>query len=299
MELTIRSEFDISDVKFTAGKLTEDIPVYLNEDRSGGPLKIAVDVRHAEVSKLRRLDFGPLLYSLIGTFCREYLGAILRKKSPKFFGSGAINLDSLEKKRSEMWVLVKDDIHTVSRTSRRQVMRRSDVHTITAGGATAHPGQNEPPLVRYPKLLHIQGDAEFAEILGYYIRIPDPATAAFGDVIKQYDNRGVVWAGNKVLFVASDGINSAFQFEVRLEHVITTGTGDQRTNEGAEQAVRSVQEVNGGLYFPLPSVLESVLVPSEHDEIRIEVSSGDWIDTKNAHAWRARDEENDAAGMAP
>ena len=298
MELTIRSEFDIADVQFTVGKLTEDIPVYLNEDRSGGPLKIFVDVRHPEISKLRKLEFGPLLYSLVGTFCREYLGVVLRKKSPKFFGTGAINLDSLEKKRSEMWVLVKDDIHTVSRTSRRQVVRRSDVHTITAGasGSATH-AQYEPPLVKHPKLLHIQGDEEFADILGYYIRIPDPATAAFGDVIKQYDNRGVVWAGNKILFVASDGISSAFQFEIRLEHVITTGSDGERTNEGAERAARSVQQVNDGLYFPLPSVLETVLVPSEQDEIRIEVSSGDWIDTKSANAWRARDEGGDQSAI--
>ncbi len=227
-----------------------------------------------------------MLYSLIGTFCREYLGSILRKKSPKFFGSGAVNLDSLEKKRSELWVLVKDDIQTLSRTAKRQVVRQSDVHTITAGGHGSGVGSNEPPLVKNPKLLCIQGDEEFANILGYYIRIPDPATAAFGDVIKQYDNRGIVWAGNKMLFVASDGISSAFQFEVRLEHVISVGADGQRSMEGAEQTERSVQELNRGLYFPLPKILESVLVPGDQDEIRIEVSPGDWIDTKNAHAWR-------------
>jgi molecular chaperone HtpG len=289
LEMTIQSEFDIRDIEFTTGKLTEDIPVYIAEDRTVRPLRIAVDVRHAEVAKLRKLDFGPLLYSLIGTFCREYLGAILRKQSPKFFGSGAINLDSLEKKRSELWILVKDDIHTVSRTSKRQVVRSSDVHTINAGrgGGSALPSPSEP-LVKNPKLLRIQGDEEFVDILGFYIRIPDSATAAFGDVIKQYENRGIVWAGNKILFVASDGISSAFQFEIRLEHVISTEAEGLRTIEGAEQAERSIQEVSDGLYFPLPKVLESVLVPKGAEEIRIEVSSGDWIDTKTAHAWRAK-----------
>jgi len=289
LELTIQTEFDIRNIEITAGKLTEDIPVYMAEDRFARPLRISVDVRHPEVTKLKKLDFGPLLYSLIGTFCREYLGSILRKQSPKFFGSGAINLDSLEKKRSELWILVKDDIHTLSHSSKRQVVRSSDVHTINAGSGVSTQQTSHEPLVKNPKLLRIQGDEEFADILGYYIRIPDSATAAFGDVIKQYDNRGIVWAGNKVLFVASDGISSAFQFEVRLEHVISTEAEGLRSIEGAEQADRSIQEVSDGLYFPLPKILESVLVPTGAEEIRIEVSSGDWIDTKNAHAWRAKE----------
>ena len=60
-------------------------------------------------------------------------------------------------------------------------------------------------------------------------------------------------------------------------------------SQGAEQADRSIQEVSDGLYFPLPKILESVLVPTGAEEIRIEVSSGDWIDTKSAHAWRAKE----------
>ncbi len=288
LEMTIQSEFDVRNVKFTPGSLTEDIPVYLSDARGDGPLEIAVDVRHPEIAKLRKLEFGPLLYSLIGTFCREYLSLALRKRSPKFFGSGAVNLDSLEKKRSELWVLVKDDIHTVSRSAKRQVVRRSDVHTITAGGSAS-----SRPLVRNPKLLHIQGDEEFRDILGYYIRIPDPATKAFGDVIKQYDNRGSVWGGNKVMFVASDGISSAFQFELRLEHVVTTEVNGVQSTEGAEQLGHAVQEIEGGLYFPISVVLESHLVPAGDEAIRIEVSSGDWIDTESAHAWRAKEEEDD------
>ena len=292
LEMTIQSEFDIRDVEFSVGKLTEDIPVYVPEGRSARPLRISVDVRHAEIAKLRKLDFGPLLYSLVGSFCREYLGAILRKQSPKFFGTGAINLDSLEKKRSELWVLVKDEIHTVSRSAKRQVVRSSDVHTITAGGGGGGgTATQNAPLVNKPKLLHIQGDAEFSDILGYYIRVPDSATAAFGDVIKQYENRGTVWAGNKILFVASDGFSSAFQFEVRLETVITNPQDGGRAMEGADQAERSVQELNDGIYFPLPKALEKALVPEGDQEIRIEVSSGDWIDTKTSHAWRAKAED--------
>ena len=116
--MTIQSEFDVRNVKLTPGSLTEDIPVYLSDARGDGPLEIAVDVRHPEIAKLRKLEFGPLLYSLIGTFCREYLSLALRKRSPKFFGSGAVNLDSLEKKRSELGCWLRT-IFTQSREVRR------------------------------------------------------------------------------------------------------------------------------------------------------------------------------------
>jgi molecular chaperone HtpG len=291
LEMAIQLDYDVKHCKLTAGKLTEDIPVFLPERKAAGPLEIHVDVRHSEIAKLRRLDFGPLLYSLIGSFCREYLGSALRKQSPKFFGSGALNFDSLEKRRTEMWVLAKDDIHTVSKRSKRHVVTRSDVHTITAGGGGGgSTGADVPPLVAKPKLLNIQGDSEFADIVGYYIRIPDPATRAFGDVIKQYDRRASVWAGNKILFVAADGISSAFQFEIRLDHVIrTTNAGESHALEGAVELAQPVQELAEGLYFPIPSVLEKSLVPDGDDKILIEVSSGDWIDTQTSHQWKAKE----------
>lgn len=280
LEITINSEFEIQDTEFIAGSLTEDIPVYVQEAKSG-PLKVWVDIRHPEIVKLRQLEFGPLLYSLISTFCREYLGPTLRKQSPKFFGSGAMNFESLEKRRSELWVLIRDEIHTVS--SKRQTVRSSDIQTINVGSG----GQANSAVSNQikSKLLHIVGDGEFSSIFGYYIRIPDSSVQAFGDIIKQYEVRGVVWAGNKILFTTSDGFGSAFQFEVRLENVIIMPDG---AIEGAVELEHPIHELSGGLYFPLPEILEPSLIPVGAQEIRLEVTSGDWIDTKNANAWRAR-----------
>lgn len=294
LEMTIREAYDVKQVKLTPGDLTEDIPVFMSDEPAKSQmLEICVDVRHSEIVKLRKLGLTPLMYSMVAAFCREYLGPSLRKRSPKFFGSGAVNLDGLARRRSELWVIARDDIHSVSKKSQRQVVRRSDVHTVTAGGgdggAAISDGDSGEPATKTPKLLHIQGDEEFADIIGYYIRPPEPATRAFGDVIKECDNRGVVWAGNKILFVASDGISSAFQFEIRLDHLIVTSRDDgEQSVEGAEELARPVQELSEGLYFPVPQVLEPNLVPQGDDEIRIEVTSGDWIDMKTSHAWQAR-----------
>jgi molecular chaperone HtpG len=292
LEMTIREAYDVKQLNLIPGKLTEDIPVFLADESTKGTLEILVDVRHGEVSKLRTLGFTALMYSMVAAFCREYLGPSLRKRSPKFFGSGAVNLDTLARRRSELWVLLKDDIHTVSKKSQRHVVRSSDVHTVTAGGGGRPGGPEETPEagVRKPKLLHIQGDSEFSNIIGYYIRLPESATRAFGDVIKECDNRGVVWAGNKILFVASDGVSSAFQFEIRLDHLIVTCDDSGRESvEGAAELPRPVQELCEGLYFPIPSALEQRLVPHGSEEIRIEITSGDWIDIKTAHAWRPRE----------
>ena len=70
--------------------------------------------------------------------------------------------------------------------------------------------------------------------------------------------------------------------------MITNPHDGGRAMEGADQAERTVQELNDGIYFPLPTALEKALVPEGDQEIRIEVSSGDWIDTKTSHSWRAK-----------
>ena len=69
LELTIDRSYEVSRFRLTPGKLTEDIPVYVKEERKDGALDIVIDVRHTEVTKLEQLGFSPVLYSLISTFC--------------------------------------------------------------------------------------------------------------------------------------------------------------------------------------------------------------------------------------
>ena len=88
LELNVSKSYEIQNFRLIAGKLTEDIPVFIKEHGGSQPIEIFVDVRHREIAKLEPLGYGPLLWSLIGTFCREYLGPSLKKWSPRFLGTG-------------------------------------------------------------------------------------------------------------------------------------------------------------------------------------------------------------------
>lgn len=284
LELCISSTYDCSKVALIAGKLSEDLPVYI-KDPSAKSLAIYVDTQHQEVTKLQSVGMNPLAYSLIAAFCREYLGTALRQRSPKFFGSGAIDLEALAKKRSELWVLVKDDLEVHHKGARapveRAIMRATDVEIVVPNKQVITEQNSE----RKPKLLLIEGDdPEFSTIFGYYIRLPEGAVKAYGDVISECDSRGGAWAGNRILFIASDRISTAFQFEVRLDSLIHSDSSTGLDAEGSAEINQPIHELHNGLYFPIPPVLKSILVPSGDEEIRIEVRS-ELIDMANARKW--------------
>jgi molecular chaperone HtpG len=288
LEQTIVMGYDVTSARLIPGRLTEDVPVYV-PDSTRDRLTIYVDVRHPEITKLEALGISPLLMSMVSVFCREYLGGTLRSRSPKFFGSGAVNLDWLAKRRSELWVLLTDDIQVLTQGTQRQVVRSSDVQVVHAGRSFAgERTEVEGAPGRAPKLVRIEASEEFSDLSGYYLRIPTPASTAYGDVIQQCDIRGAVWAGNKILLVASDAISTAFQFEIRLDRIIATaGEGGGPVVGGSEELERPLQALFGGLYFPIPPPLEPFLVPSTRHEVRIEVRC-DWTDFTSAKAWEAR-----------
>jgi hypothetical protein len=58
---------------------------------------------------------------------------------------------------------------------------------------------------------------------------------------------------------------------------------------GAAEVEQPMQALFNGLYFPVPPQLETFLVPSGDQEIRIEVRC-DWIDFTSARSWEARAE---------
>ena len=288
---TIADVYQVNKVAFIPGSLTEDIPIYVANPASSATtsLRIYVDVRHEDVNKLAQLGITPLFRSMVSAFCREYLGPTLRSRSPKFFGSGAVNLDWLAQHRSEAWVLLTDDIAVVNRAVRRQVVTATDVRVVTAspglGTVQPHPDSNEEGIE--PKLLKIVGGEDFKTLDGYYLRIPNSAAEAYGDVIVASDDQGAVWMGNKILLVASDGISTAFQFEVRLDRLLLTAN-TKSLSQGAVAIDRSIQQLYGGLYFPLPTELEEHLVPVGNQEIRIEVRC-DWLDFAGSRGWEARE----------
>ena len=152
LEMNISRSYEVEDCRLVAGKLTEDIPVLLKEQGRGRPLVIIVDVRHPEITKLEGLGFTRILYSLISTFCHQYLGASLKKWSPRFFGNGAINLDLISRS-SELWILVKADIGVVQRGGKPEVITRSDIHTVSVGQCNQQeepsPSKSQPAYPTY------------------------------------------------------------------------------------------------------------------------------------------------------
>lgn len=287
LEMNIRKSYEIADFRLIPGKLTEDIPVYVKESLGSQAPEIFVDVRHKEIVKLEALGYTQLLYSLIAAFCREYLGPSLKKWSPRFFGDGALNLELLAKRRSEFWLLLKDDIGVVRKGGQRQVFTQSDVRVVTVGSGNQQ--QQESALGKHsPRLLQIIDDQSTTGVGGYYIRLPDTAFAAYGDLLPECDSRGVTWGGNRILYVASDTVSAAFQYEILLDEIVSTETNGETRGEGALALDRALQEIFGGLYFPIPKQLERYLVPQGAEEIRLQLNC-DWFDMRTARHWTPKD----------
>ena len=121
------------------------------------PIDIYIDVRHREVTKLEVLGYSQFLFSLIATFVREYLGPSLKKWSPRFFGDGALNLDLLAKRRSELWILLKDDIGVFRQGGRPEVVTRSDVRVVNAADAkqSQHDDDHGAEAEKPPRILQV------------------------------------------------------------------------------------------------------------------------------------------------
>lgn len=291
---TITDLYQVRDVLLMPGSLTEDIPVFVaNPSASKNtPLRIYIDSRNAEVEKLAQLGMTSLFRSMVSAFCSEYLGPSLRTRSPKFFGSGAINFDWLAKHRSEEWILLSDDIAVVSRAVRRQVVTAADIQVVVASPEEGDPLPTGNISGTQPKLVKIEGGNEFESLEGYYLRIPNSASEAYGDVIVDSDDRGAVWTGNRILLVASDAISTAFQFEVVLDRLLVAA-GSESLSQGAVVLQRPIQQLYRGLYFPIPTALEEHLVPVGDKKICIEVNC-DLLDFAGSRAWKAREDVDTA-----
>ena len=282
LEEVILASYDLPSAAIVAGRLTEYVPVYVRSE-AGKCLTVFVDTRHAEVTKLEGLGITPLFRSMVVVFCRQFLAPTLWSHSPKFFGSGAVNLDWLAKSRSELWVLLSKDIDVQRRAAQRQIVTRSDVQVVRTGESDASVAQVDQQ--RRPKLIKIEGSDEFSALSGYYLRIPNRASDAYGDVIQQCDSRCAVWAGNKILLVASDEISSAFQVDIHLDQLITSGPFGSPSHGGSSQEDRPLQSMYEGLYFPIAAELEVCLVPSGDGEVRLQIDC-EWIDFTSARVWQ-------------
>lgn len=288
LEFSLNKSYEVRSLRLLPGKLTEDIPVFVREHGKDKGLDILVDIKHPEIAKLESLGYTPILYSLVATFCHEYLGPSLKKWSPRFFGNGALNLELLSKRRSELWVLVKDDVGVVRKGGQKQVVTRSDVHVVDVRPGQGVAAQTDSAKSR-PRILRVVDLDGVTGIGGYYIRLPDSAFNAYGDLLPDCESRGVIWAGNKIEYVVSDALSAAFKYEIRLDQVVAAETsGGEVRAEGALQLDRPLQQMFDGLYFPIPSSLESFLVPRADTEIRLELFA-DWFDIRTAKHWAPKE----------
>ena len=282
-ERNIMRSYEIKDFSLVAGKLTEDIPTFVKEGSGRGPIEIIVDVRHGEVEKLEKLGLNDLLYSLISIFCREYIGPALKKWSPRFFGDGALNLELFAKRRSEIWVLVKDDIGELRRGGQREVVTHQDVAVINV----ANQDDSDMDAQASHRLLRIVDEDDRTNLSGYYIKLPGWAFDAYGDLVPECDSHGAVWTGNRVTFVASDGVSAQFQYDIRLDEIVGVQTDGVIRAEGALDLERRPQLLFGGLYFPIPGELTPFLVPAGSEEIRLDLHC-EWVDMRTRQLWETR-----------
>ena len=288
LESNISRSYEVRNFRLIAGALSEDIPTYVKEHAGNKPIDIFVDVHHGEVTKLQGLGYSQLLYSLISTFCHVYLGPSLKKWSPRFFGDGALNLELLAKRRSELWILLKDDIGVFRKGGQRQLVTQKDVQVVRIGGAQP---EDEPMAEQKPRLLRIIDDDQETELEGYYIRLTDTAFKAYGDLLPECDSHGVVWVGNRVTFVASDDVSAQFQYQIVLDEIVAAEVDGVLRAEGVFELDRPLQGMFGGVYFPIPAGLERYLVPAGNEKIRLDLHC-EWIDMRTAKSWEA---DEDAA----
>ena len=286
LESNISRSYEIRNFRLIAGRLTEDIPTYVKEYAGNKPIDIFVDVRHTEVIKLQGLGYSQLLYSLISTFCHVYLGPSLKVWSPRFFGDGALNLELLAKRRSELWILLKDDIGVIRKGGQRQLVTQKDVQVVRIGGEQP---ETESAAEQKPRLLRIIDDDQRTELEGYYIRLTDTAFKAYGDLLPECDSHGVVWVGNRMTFVASDDVSAQFQYQIVLDEIVAAEVGGVLRAEGVFELDRPLQGMFDGVYFPIPGPLERYLVPAGDEQIRLDLHC-EWIDMRTAKLWEA--EEN-------
>ena len=290
VEFSVTMSYEVSNYRLIPGKLTEDIPVFVKEHGLNQPMDIFVDVRHREIAKLEPLGYGQFLFSLIATFVREYLGPSLKKFSPRFFGDGALNLELLAKRRSELWVLLKDDIGVVRQGGRHQVVRRSDVRVVNVGGGGQSQQDSESQPGRPPRILQVVDDRtstgnRWLTISGCpTLRSMRMAICFRGSIV-------AALCGQETKSNTSPPILSAPHFNTRFGLTRSLGVnveGQQRA-EGAIQLEQPLQSMFGGLYFPIPPPLEPFLVPHGDNEIRLQLMPGNLIDMRTAKHWTPRE----------
>ena len=303
LDMAIRRLFQPEAFTFLPGELTLDVPIFWSDKKEVGKTVVYVDTKHGEFEKLRPLGYTPLLWSMIEAFSREYLGDTLKKRSTKFFGDGAVDLEAYAKSHSELWELVPSEIETSmlgpseeGLRKRRlgaqvEIVRAQDITQIqvsSGGGNEDYQSQtyeqadsNEIP----GKLLEIVDSDGSTELGGFYIRIPTSASKAFGEIIRTFSTFAVVWFANCITWSGTDNLDTAFLYHVTLEELIH---GVTEPHGMIELDSSQLQYFRDQVYFYIPASFHQYLVPTDENRaIKVSVTH-QLVDLGKSRAWTAR-----------
>ena len=305
LDMAIKKLFKPEEFRFLPGRLTLDVPIFWSSKKEGAETIVYVDTRHGEFKKLRPLGYTPLLWSMIEAFCREYLGDTLRKRSTKFFGDGAIDLETYAKSQAELWELIPSEIETslldamdASEGRRRRFGARVEivkVRDITQVQVAPHgyeevhattPDLQDVDAGPPGQLLEIIDAAGSTGLGGFYLRIPVAASKAFGEIIRTFSTFAVVWFANCITWSGTDNQDTAFLYHVTLEELI----GSVSEPHGAIDLTSSqLQYFKGQVYFFIPIHFHQYLVPRDQNKgIKVSVTH-QLVDLGKSRAWTSRD----------
>jgi molecular chaperone HtpG len=300
LSLSIRKLFSPPEFRLIAGRLTVDAPIYWTGKKDGDAVIVYVDTRHGEFQKLKPLGYTAFFWSMIETFCREYLSDTLKRQSVKFFGNGAIDLDAFSKANSELWDLVLGDIEVSNigqaanqnagrGGGRTVVVGRDDIAQVTissGGGVTADPSASGK---KAAKLLNIVDETGATGLAGYYLRIPESATEAFGDIIRSFPSFAVVWFANRVTWQGSDLSSTAFVFDVTLDRFLGSEGSTEPAHGAMDLSLQQIRTYENQIYFLIPPLLQNRIVPQDAaDLVRIKIQH-ELVDLRRSRAWTSKE----------
>lgn len=303
LDMAIKRLFQPEAFSFLPGKLTLDVPIFWSDKKEVGKTIVYVDTKHGEFEKLRPLGYTPLLWSMIEAFSREYLGDTLKKRSTKFFGDGAVDLEAFARSHSELWELVPSEIETSMLGSSEEGLRKrnlgaqveivrtkdiTQVQVISGAGdedyqsqATGYGNDGEVP----GKLLEIIDTGGSTGLGGFYIRIPVSASKAFGEIIRTFPTFAVVWFANCITWSGTDDLDTAFLYHVTLDELIH---GVAEPHGMIELDSSRLQIFRDQVYFYIPSRFHRYLVPkNEEKAIKVSVTH-QLVDLGKSRAWTTR-----------
>ncbi len=303
LDMAIRRLYQPEAFTFFPGRLTLDVPIFWSDKKELEKTVVYVDTKHAEFEKLRPLGYTPLLWSMIEAFSREYLGDTLKKRSTKFFGDGAIDLEAFSKSHSELWELVPSEIETsMLGPSEEGVRRRSlgaqieivsakditQVQVSSSNGQEDYQGQTteDGNDVDVPgKLLQIIDSHGSTGLGGFYIRIPISASKAFGEIIRTFSTFAVIWFANCITWSGTDELDTAFLYHVTLEELIH---GAVEPHGAIELDSSRLQYFKDHVYFFVPPEFHQYVVPKdEENAIKVSVTH-QLVDLGKSRAWTTR-----------